>query len=473
MPRHVKASSLSVLFVLIFGCVTFQSEPLSPQKTALTFESRTLDNVKLKEFLERNLCREITPWPLRSLDFATLTLIAFYYHPDLDVARARWGIARAGVITAGESPNPRATFTPEYATHSPAGVSPWILGFILDIPIETAGKRGYRIAQAKHLSTAARLNIATTAWHIRSRLRTSFLDLYIEMQSESILKRQLTVQEQIVRLLDKRLAYGEISRPVVTQAHLSLDQTHLSAEEAQKQIAQDRARLAEALGLPSRALQGIDLSFDFLDKVPKELPSEDVQREALLNRPDLLSALSEYEAAQSALQLEIAKQYPNITIGPGYKYDQGENKWSIGISLSLPILNQNQGPIAEAEAGRNESSARFISLQAGVIGEIDRALAGYSGALQKLMTAESLLTTQKKQEQLTQTRFNSGEVDRLALLSAQLELNAIALSKLKAFYNAQQALGSLEDAIGRPLNPSELFPTVPERNRGEEKEGDK
>ena len=37
------------------------------------------------------------------------------------------------------------------------------LGYV-DIPIETAGKRGFRRAQAKHLSAAARLKIATTAW---------------------------------------------------------------------------------------------------------------------------------------------------------------------------------------------------------------------------------------------------------------------------------------------------------------------
>ncbi len=37
----------------------------------------------------------------------------------------------------------------------------------LDIPIETAGKRGYRMAEARYLSEAARLNIAQTAWEVR------------------------------------------------------------------------------------------------------------------------------------------------------------------------------------------------------------------------------------------------------------------------------------------------------------------
>jgi hypothetical protein len=66
------------------------------------------------EFLELNLAHEITPWPPKIWDFQMLTLTAFYYHPDLDVVRARWGTAQAGVITAGQRPNPDIGFTPEY-----------------------------------------------------------------------------------------------------------------------------------------------------------------------------------------------------------------------------------------------------------------------------------------------------------------------------------------------------------------------
>jgi cobalt-zinc-cadmium efflux system outer membrane protein len=363
-------------FFLAVSCATYHSKPISPAQTALTFESRTLDNPDLRRFIESNFNHEITSWPPRSWDFTTLTLVAFYYSSDLDVARAKWGAARAGVITAGERPNPSATFAPEYATHSPTGISPWILSFALDIPIETAGKRGYPIAQAEHLSAAARQNIATVAWQVRSRLRTNLLGFFAAMETDSLLKKQLRVQEEIVGLLERRLAYGAISGPVATQAHISLDQARLSVDEAEREIAQYRGRLAESLGLPVAALDGIDISFVFLNEFPKELPSREIQKQALFNHPDILSALSQYEAAQSSLQLEIARQYPNLVIGPGYKYDQGENKWSIGISLSLPVLNQNQGPIAEAEARRKEQTERFIRLQARVIGEIARTTAG-------------------------------------------------------------------------------------------------
>jgi outer membrane protein, heavy metal efflux system len=452
------------VFFLTVSCATFQPKPISPAQTALTFERRTPDNAKLKEFLETNLHREITPWPPRSWDFTMLTLVAFYYHPDLDAARARWGVAQAGVVTAGQRPNPSAGFIPQYDSNAASGVSPWILSLTFDIPIEIAGKRGYRIARAEHLSEAARLNIATVAWQVRNRLRVSLLNLYAADQSEVLLKERLAIQEDIVSLLEKRLAVGEVSRPDVTQAHLSLDQIRLSLRETQEQKAEAHVRVVMALGLPVSALPRDQISLAFLEKLPPGLPSSDVQRQALLGRTDILSALAEYAARESALQLEIAKQYPDIHLGPGYEYDQGENKWSIGFSISLPVFNQNQGPIAEAEARRKEAEVQFRALQAQRIGEIDRALAGYRTSLQKLETADSIISDKKRQQESVQAMFNVGEVDRLALLSARLELASSMISRLDVFVLVQQSLGLLEDAVQHPLDISGSFSTLPGTN---------
>jgi cobalt-zinc-cadmium efflux system outer membrane protein len=462
----VKRKYLFIIFAFMIGCATYHPKPISPLQTASSFESRTLADANLKEFLQKNLHHEISPWPQGLWDFQTLTLVAFYYHPDLDVARARWGIAQAGVITAGQRPNPSVGFIPQYSVNAASGVSPWILSLTFDIPIETAGKRGYRIAQAKHLSEAARLNFATVAWQVRSRLRKSLLSFYAADQTEIILKRELAIEEDLVKLMERRLAVGEVSQPDVTLAHISLDQVRVSLREVEKQKAEARVQIASALGLPVIALNGVEIAFAFLERFPPEIPSADVQRQALLNRADILSALSDYAASQSALQLQIAKQYPDIHLGPGYEYDQGENKWAIGVSVTLPIFNQNQGPIAEAEARRKGAEARFIALQAQVIGEVDGALAGYRTALRKLEVADSLVSDKEKQLRSVQSMFKVGEADRLTLLGARLELDTTTLSRLNAFVESQQSLGLLEDALQRPLDQSPPFPTHTEMNPG-------
>src|SRR5206468_1143873 len=114
------------------GCVRFHPKPLSAARTADDFDARTLNADGLRKYIEAN--RTTNEWPIHRWNLDALTLAAFYYHPDLDVARAKWREAKAGVTTAGERPNPSLNFTPTYDTTTRP---PWILGGSLDIPIET------------------------------------------------------------------------------------------------------------------------------------------------------------------------------------------------------------------------------------------------------------------------------------------------------------------------------------------------
>ncbi len=177
-----------------------------------------------------------------------------------------------------------------------------------------------------------------------------------------------------------------------------------------------------------------------------------MRRQAVLQRADLLGALAEYAAAQAALQLEIAKQYPDVILGPGYTLDQAVNRWLLSAFVTLPIFNQNQGAIAVAEARRTETAARFTALQARVLGEIDRATAGYRALLEKIASSEALLARLQQQEKSTQEMVAAGELSRLALLTVQLELNTGRLARLDTLAKTRLALAALEDAVQGPLS---------------------
>jgi outer membrane protein TolC len=219
--------------------------------------------------------------------------------------------------------------------------------------------------------------------------------------------------------------------------------------------------LAAAIGVPARALEGAALSFASLEQLPAELATADARRQALLGRADILGALAEYAAVESALQLEIAKQYPDIHLNPGYEFDQGDSKWSPGLTVTLPVLNQNQGPIAEAQARRTEAAAAFNALQARVLAEIDRAVAAYRAALQKRADADALLARQQEQEHRAQAMREAGEISRSDLAALRLQLSASALAHLEALARSQRALGQVEDALQSPISlPAPVLGTM-------------
>lgn len=467
--RSVYAGLLLGLALAMMACVRYHPKPISAPGSMDAFEARRLDAPELREFLLAN--KEVEDWPPGVWDLRALTLAALYYHHDMDVARAQWGVAVAGRITAGERPNPSANPMIGYNVTSPISeVSPWIPEIALELPIEVAGKRGFRIAEARHLSEAARWNVLSAAWEVRSRLRSALLELFSAERTESLLTGWRDLQGETVRILELQKGAGEVSAYEVTQARVALDNGRLAAIEASRASEGARARLAAALGLPRKALEGVKISFDGFERFEPDIPVAEPRRHALLNRSDILAALSEYAAGESALRLEIAKQYPDIRIGPNYQLDQTDSKWTIGLALDLPILSRNKGPIAEAEARRAESAARFLALQSQVIGELDAAVAECRSVLQKSKAAEDLLSNLAKQESTAGARYSAGEISRLEVLGIQLELNTSALARLEALVRTQESVGRLENAMQSPLDVKDWIYATPRTGPGPEKE---
>jgi outer membrane protein TolC len=469
MSSIFKVVSLAVVLPAAAACVRFHPKPIAPVKAMEDFEARRLDAPELRDFLLRN--QDIKDWPPAAWDIKSLTLAALYLHLDMDVARAQWGVARGGRITAGERPNPSLNPVLGYNATSPRSeVTPWIPEISLEIAIETAGKRGYRIAEARHLSEAARWNILSAAWDVRSRLRGALLEAYAAGEKEALLSESQKLQAEIVRILELQKEAGEVSVYDLTLARVSLDGSRLGAIEAARVKEEAMARLAAAIGLPRRALDGVNFSFDSFRRPEPEIPAGEVRRHAVVNRSDILAALSEYAASQSALQLEIAKQYPDIRLGPGYQLDQTDSKWTIGLAIDLPILSRNRGPIAEAEARRTESAARFLALQARVVGELDAAVEDCRSALLKAQAADDLLANLTRQEVAARTRREVGEISKLELLGVQIELNAGAEARLGALVQAQEAVGRLENAAQSPLDVRDWITNKAREDSGPAKE---
>jgi len=458
--RLLRTIGTALAVCLTFSCVRYHPMPIAPARTMADFEARRLDSPELGRFLVEN--KEAADWPPDVWDLKSLTLAALYYHPDMDIARAQWGVARAGRITAGERPNPVLNPIMGYNTTTPASeVTPWIPEVALELTIETAGKRGIRIAQARRLSEAARLEIYAAAWSVRSRLRGALLELFAAGERADLLGEKEKLQAELVGLLELQKEVGEVSVYDLTQARVALDGMRLEAIEAARLKEEALSGSAAALGLTRGALEGVKLSFDDFRWAPRsDLPAGEVRLHAVLNRSDLLAALTSYEASQMALKLEVAKQYPDIVLGPDYQLDQTDSKWTLGVAVELPILNRHRGPIAEAMAARERSAAEFLALQARIIGELDAAIEDVRAAVKKSGAAEGLLVHLTEQARLARTQHDLGEISKLELLSIELELNAGALAWVESLVQAQAAVGRLENAAQSPLEMKDWITTM-------------
>jgi outer membrane protein TolC len=381
---------------------------------------------------------------------SALTSEALRRNPELALARAQYQSARAAITTAGERPNPTVALSPQIVTP----FTQWIAGTYgvdFDWTIETGAKRSSRLAAARHAANAAAANVITAEWKVRAAVRRAMLELYGAQRREKLLVAASARQAEVQELITERIAAGAASSLETAQPrHLSA-QLQLQNRDAEKLSALARGALAEALGMSVNGLTGATFSFDAFTKAsgPKQLG----RGRALTQRGDILAALSEYAAADSNLRLELAKQYPDVHVNPGYQLDAGENKWSLGLSLTLPILNQNKGPIREAVAKRQEASARFDVVQARSIAEIDRALASIRAARAKLVTVDQLRAAQEQQMQSLERLSAAGETDKLAVSTAAVERATTEIARSDAEVELQAALGAWQEATQTRLDP--------------------
>lgn len=448
---------IALACALLTGCATYQLRPITPAQMTADFEARSLASGELHAYIARHLGHDIEPWPPQRWDRKMLTLAAFYYSPALDVARAQWGTAKAGVDVAGAVPNPVLQLPFDYTTNSSGPGKPYTVGLGLDIPIETANKRGYRIDQASHLSKAAQFNIGNEAWKVRSQVRDALLNLYAARQRVALLTQKVSAQRQILDMLEKRAAVGYASEPEVNPARIALTKAQTDLAAAKRSIQDGRARLAVTIGISIGALESVQLDLDEFAQTGTAPPSVEVRRMAIFNRADLQSSLAEYEATQAALQLEIAKQYPDIHIGPGYTYDVGANKIGFGLpGITLPIINQNQGGIAQAEAKRTEAATRTVALQDTIINDLDHAFSQYQASLDALTLSNDRLAAAMRQVKSQVASFDAGATDRLSLTQSKADFEVSAIDHLNDLVTVQQSAGALEDAMQRTLTPNEM-----------------
>ena len=225
----------SLLSLSLTGCIQFQDRPLKADETAFRIESRNLSSEGLREFIESETGQK-TDWPSKSWDVDRLTLAALYYHFDLALAHAQAGTADAATITAAQRPNPSITILPTWVSNAAEGTIPWIVVSAISIPIETAGKRQFRMDKAEHLAEAARLKISDAAWLARGRVCLAMPEAYAAQESERLLQRQLTIQQAMTERLEQQLSAGEIMRHEVIRSHLALNQQQLNVSAARKRV---------------------------------------------------------------------------------------------------------------------------------------------------------------------------------------------------------------------------------------------
>jgi outer membrane protein TolC len=389
-------------------------------------------------------------WPPAQWSLRDLTLVALYFHPDIRTARARAEVAHAQQASAGLRPDLRLAVKPEHHSREVEDSGPWTLGIEFEVPLSTQGRRDARVERGAYLADAADLDVAAAAWQVRAGVRDRAIELQYERESLAALEARVTAQREIVALVEKRFQAGMLSSQELAGERLALTQAEAQRDEQSASVQRRLADLSLALGVPVEVVRAMSLR-DIPDAAPSHADAAALQRLALRNRLDVHRRLLEFGAADAEVKLAVASQNPEITLGPGYAWDQGDNVWSLAVGLNLPSPARARAQIRESEALRELAAQQFLATQLAAIAATEAAAAVQRAAQDRVESARRQAALQKEQEARVLRQFDAGSADRLQRTQARMETLVAEGALRRALLDSRLALGRLEDAVQRPL----------------------
>ena len=452
--RHLQylcAMTVLVGMAAMAGCTQYHPRPLKLQSTLNHYQKRSFLNPRIEAYARRYGGPLPKDFPYRwSLN--ELSVVAWHWSPTIAVLQARLREQKGIVKQVSLPPNPTIRFRPRYSAKVLG--NPWTLGFTLDIPIETAGKIQDKVRQAKAILAARGWDILNEAWHIRMALRISLINWEYRRRMVRLKTELAQMEKSLVGLITSRFADGAIARTQLARIRLRDQRVLIAASQARAQTIIRLDQIAALFHVPPSQLRRIrpeKKSLQFLPP-PQRLKLGRNLRLAMANRLDVYALICRYEAAQQNLKYQIALQYPNIHLGPGYEFNRGIDRYSFGVGIALPIFDRNQGNIAAAAAKRQMIAAKLTALQSRIIGRIETDMGRYRAAYQRWQLWRSLSMRQAGAERLEYARFRQGAASRVAWLKERLLLFTDRIYTAGARRQAELALTAIENDLQIPIS---------------------
>ncbi|PMS14354.1 RND transporter [Trinickia dabaoshanensis] len=381
---------------------------------------------------------DASAWWARFRDPVLDQLIATVLHGNLDVQAAGERVKQAETLTVEK----RAALLPELDataqavdrrqnTPPPVGyVKQAGVGLALSWSPDVFGGERLDMLQAKaglmgqkHTLDAIRLALAADT-------ASAYVDLRWAQQTLRILKDNVQIRRRALELTRKRLAFGLSTELDVTRAQNQLDVLEARIPATQAQIEHQLNLIAVYSGRTPESVDRLVLkqAGDIpapADGVPRTMPSQ-----ALLRRPDVLSAYAQVERRAAEVGVAKAQRYPkfslNLTDGVLAASYLGlptltDNLFSAALSATSPIFNAGRitAGIARRESQMRESEFELRQTMLQALREVEDSRANLVSTADSTRRLTSALASSHKALDLSNQLYKGGATDFLDVLSAQ------------------------------------------------------
>ncbi len=311
--------------------------------------------------------------------------------------------------------------------------------FITRDKIHEIGKLGELRIKAEVVNTIAEVTI-------------NYYNIVRQQQQLKAIREQMAINEERVKVADRKLSTGLGSKPELLQAKVDLNAQKASQLQQQTLIRQLKEQLNLLAGrqLPAEFEVGEEIPFQ------SDLRLETIENNFTSTNPDLLLAQRNIGISQLTLQEFKADRYPTLTFNSAYNYNLNNNRtvvnpfqplnsrnngFNFGLTANIPILNNYvvRRNMAQAELDIEFWRLTYDDQLTAISTDIKNAFQDYAYQKQALQLEEENIELAKENVTIALERFRQGVSTYLELREAQRSLEEAYNRLIAARYNAKVA----------------------------------
>jgi cobalt-zinc-cadmium efflux system outer membrane protein len=368
--------------------------------------------------------------------------------PRLTAADRTIGMSEGRRQQAGALPNPTLSFDVDNV--APGGSvpsQPVETTLLLSQLIELGGKRDARVAAALGDYDAARLEREAARLGLFSEVTIAFVDALAAQRRIALLDRHVAALDRLVPLMQRRVDAGASSPAEVTRVQAAVGFIQLERERSRLALAQARRALAVLMGSDAPDFALVTGDFGRLSR-PASFASI---VKAIETNPQLMRWTAVRARRDAELLSARLKAVPDVTASVGWRRygDTPENALRLGVSVPIPVLDQNRGGIREAqEAAQKTEAERAINRQT-LIGIVGKAHDTASSALAQIdLLRRVILPAARRTLATVESGYDQGRFTALEILDAYQKVADAELMEHDALASLHTALATIEGLTG-------------------------
>lgn len=377
---------------------------------------------------------------------------ALALNPRLTVAEREVGIATGRRIQAGAVPNPEASFELDDAFGSGDYRGTRLAETTLQLSqlLELGGKRQARIDAGAAELDSTHWQRQATRLEILSETATAFVTVLSAQRRVQILDAHVTALDRFAPLLQRRVESGASSPAEIARAQVATDLARVERERAKTALATAKRDLAVLMGDRVPNFSGVVGQFSNIGRPP----SFQTVLAAIDGNPQLIRWTAVRAQREAELLSARLKPLPDVRVSAGWRHyrETGDNAVRLGVSIPLPVWDQNQGDIFAAQEALQKARADRDVNKAALITVAGRSYDAINGALAEItLLRSSIIPNARKAADGIQDGYVQGRFSLLEVLDAQDAVAQAAIREQEALQSFHTAVTTIEGLVGRPF----------------------